>query len=63
MKVSEGAVLLLILAKTAAVTLCFFSADVLEFDGFRIWTLVSRTWASAAAAFIIIVPLLQEVSP
>ena len=39
-----------------------FSVDVLDFAGFNLWTCISRGWAFVAAAFIIIVPMYQEVS-
>ena len=34
--------------------------DVLDNNGFLVWTTLSRGWAFVAAAFIIIVPLVQE---
>jgi len=37
------------------------SVDMLDQSGFTIWTTLSRGWAYVAAAFIIIVPLLQEL--
>jgi len=37
------------------------SVDMLDQAGFTIWTTISRGWAYVAAAFIIIVPLLQEL--
>jgi Na+/proline symporter len=60
-----------ITAYTAAVLFTLFfvclwpgsmlSVDVLDFAGFNIWTTLSRGWAFVAAAFIIIVPMYQEV--
>ncbi len=38
------------------------SVDVLKLDGFNAWTILSRVWGLVAGAFIIIVPLVQEVS-
>ena len=38
------------------------SVDLLDLNKFNIWTIVSRGWAAIAATFIIIVPLVQEVS-
>ena len=35
--------------------------NVLDVKGFLAWTTLSRGWAYVAAAFIIIVPLVQEV--
>jgi len=35
--------------------------DILGWEGFNVWTIVSRIWALIAATFIIIVPLVQEV--
>ena len=35
--------------------------NVLDVNGFLAWTTLSRGWAYIAAAFIIIVPLVQEV--
>jgi len=37
------------------------SKDVLDLYGFNIWTTLSRGWAFVAAAFIVIVPMYQEV--
>jgi len=37
------------------------SVDILDLSGFLVWTTISRVWAFAAAAFIIIVPMCQEV--
>jgi len=37
------------------------SVTVLDVYGFSIWTSISRAWAFGAAAFIILVPLYQEV--
>jgi hypothetical protein len=37
------------------------SDDVISSYGFGIWTTISRGWAFVAAAFIITVPLVQEV--
>merc|ERR1712025_1114966 len=37
------------------------SVDVLDLTGFNVWTTMSRGWAFTAAAFIIIVPMYQEV--
>eukprot|EP00091_Calanus_sinicus_P004456 TRINITY_DN14777_c0_g2_i1.p2 TRINITY_DN14777_c0_g2~~TRINITY_DN14777_c0_g2_i1.p2 ORF type:complete len:114 (+),score=27.49 TRINITY_DN14777_c0_g2_i1:136-477(+) len=37
------------------------SIDILDLSGFNVWTTMSRGWAFVAAAFIIIVPLYQEV--
>jgi len=34
--------------------------DVLDVTGFGVWTTLSRGWAYVAAAFIVIVPLVQE---
>ena len=39
----------------------YFSIDVLDLPGFQVWTHISRIWAYAAAAFIIIIPFYQEV--
>ena len=38
------------------------SVDMLDLSGFTAWTIISRIWAFVAATFIIIVPLVQEVS-
>ena len=38
------------------------SSEVLDDYGFSVWTTFSRGWAFIAAAFIIIVPLCQEVN-
>merc|ERR1712106_56893 len=40
---------------------CMLSVDILDLTGFNTWTTMSRVWAFAAAAFIIIVPMYQEV--
>jgi len=40
---------------------CMLSVDILDLSGFNTWTTMSRAWAFAAAAFIIIVPMYQEV--
>eukprot|EP00092_Neocalanus_flemingeri_P020853 GFUD01022591.1.p1 GENE.GFUD01022591.1~~GFUD01022591.1.p1 ORF type:complete len:858 (-),score=171.62 GFUD01022591.1:274-2847(-) len=37
------------------------SVDILDLSGFNLWTTMSRGWAFVAAAFIIIVPMYQEV--
>eukprot|EP00092_Neocalanus_flemingeri_P014309 GFUD01015430.1.p1 GENE.GFUD01015430.1~~GFUD01015430.1.p1 ORF type:complete len:637 (+),score=121.39 GFUD01015430.1:1718-3628(+) len=37
------------------------SVDILDLSGFNVWTTMSRGWAFVAAAFIIIVPMYQEV--
>merc|ERR1712223_2316535 len=37
------------------------SSDVMDWDGFAVWTTLSRGWAFIAAIFIILVPLIQEV--
>lgn len=37
------------------------SVEMLSWKAFNAWTIVSRTWALIAAAFIIIVPFVQEV--
>ena len=37
------------------------SVDILDKDGFTVWTSLSRGWAYVAAAFIVIVPLGQEL--
>lgn len=37
------------------------SIDILDLSGFNVWTTMSRGWAFVAAAFIIIVPMYQEV--
>ena len=37
------------------------SQDVITTNGFLVWTTISRGWAFLAAAFIIIIPLIQEV--
>ena len=37
------------------------SVEVLDLSGFSTWTIISRAWAILAAAFIIFVPLMQEV--
>merc|ERR1711963_1279031 len=38
------------------------SVDILDLNGFNIWTTISRGWAFTAAAIIIILPLFQEVA-
>jgi len=38
------------------------SVDILDLNGFNIWTTISRGWAFTAAAVIIILPLFQEVA-
>jgi hypothetical protein len=38
------------------------SIDMLDLAGFKAWTIISRVWAFIAAAFIITVPLVQEVT-
>merc|ERR1712079_69839 len=38
------------------------SVDILDLNGFNIWTTISRGWAFTAAAVIVILPLFQEVS-
>ena len=38
------------------------TVNVLDNQGFLAWTTLSRGWAYIAAAFIIIVPLVQEVT-
>jgi len=38
------------------------SIDVLDLTGFQVWTTISRGWVFFAAAFIIIVPMYQEVN-
>ena len=35
--------------------------DVMDGFGFAVWTTLSRGWAFVAAAFIIIIPLVQEI--
>ena len=35
--------------------------DVFNYAQFNTWTVVSRGWAFTAAAFIVLVPLIQEV--
>jgi len=60
-----------ITAYTAAVLFTLFfvciwpgsmlSVDILDFFGFNIWTTMSRAWAFVAAAFIIIIPMYQEL--
>merc|ERR1712055_966303 len=40
---------------------CMLSIDILDLTGFNVWTTMSRGWAFTAAAFIIIVPMYQEV--
>merc|ERR1719376_1378361 len=40
---------------------CMLSIDILDLTGFNVWTTMSRGWAFIAAAFIIIVPMYQEV--
>ena len=45
-----------------SLSLRLFSTDILDLSGFMVWTTISRGWAFVAAAFIIIVPLYQEVS-
>ena len=37
------------------------SVDVMDGFGFAVWTTLSRGWAFVAAAFIIIIPLVQEI--
>ena len=37
------------------------ATDILDKDGFTVWTTLSRGWAYLAAAFIVIVPLAQEL--
>ena len=37
------------------------SIPILDADDFNIWTNISRAWAYVASAFIIIVPLVQEM--
>jgi len=37
------------------------STDILDYNGFNIWTTISRVWAFSAAAFIVIVPMYQEI--
>merc|ERR1719339_690595 len=37
------------------------SIDILDYNGFNIWTTISRVWAFSAAAFIVIVPMYQEI--
>ena len=37
------------------------SVDILDQAGFTVWTSLSRGWAYVAAAFIVIVPLAQEL--
>jgi len=37
------------------------SMDILDLTSFNVWTTMSRGWAFCAAAFIIIVPMYQEV--
>merc|ERR1719245_2419123 len=37
------------------------SRDILDLNGFNVWTTLSRGWAFVAAAFIIIMPMYQEV--
>merc|ERR1712080_191360 len=37
------------------------SIPILDSDDFAVWTTISRGWAYVASAFIIIVPLVQEV--
>merc|ERR1719297_535544 len=39
-----------------------FSIDVMDWFGFAVWTTLSRGWAFIATAFIILVPLIQEVN-
>merc|ERR1712130_695166 len=38
------------------------TVDILDLNGFNIWTTISRGWAFTAAAVIVILPLYQEVS-
>jgi len=38
------------------------TVDILDLNGFNIWTTISRGWAFTAAAVIIILPLYQEAS-
>merc|ERR1712203_799407 len=38
------------------------TVDILDMNGFNIWTTISRGWAFTAAAIIIILPLYQEAS-
>merc|ERR1711970_697480 len=40
---------------------CMLTIDVFNLTGFNVWTTMSRGWAFTAAAFIIIVPMYQEV--
>ena len=61
-----------ITAYTAAVLFTLFficlwpgsmlSIDILDLEGFNIWTTISRGWAFTAAAFIVIVPMYQEIN-
>ena len=37
------------------------ATDILDKEGFTVWTTLSRGWAYVAAAFIVIVPLGQEL--
>ena len=37
------------------------ATDILDKDGFTVWTTLSRGWAYVAAAFIVLVPLAQEL--
>lgn len=37
------------------------SIDILDLTGFNIWTTISRGWAFTAAAFIVIIPMYQEI--
>merc|ERR1719318_2113856 len=38
------------------------SVDILDLNGFNIWTTISRGWAFTAAAVIVILPLYQEIN-
>merc|ERR1719219_1794422 len=37
------------------------SIDILDINGFNVWTTLSRGWAFTAAAFIVIIPMYQEI--
>ena len=37
------------------------ATDILDKEGFTVWTSLSRGWAYVAAAFIVLVPLAQEL--
>ena len=37
------------------------SVHILDLAGFDVWTIISQCWAFIAAAFIITVPLAQEI--